>query len=177
LFTEIENKFSNCIGFNNVGNKNFGKILVCEENNVGVRCEFVDGEIGIGVVIDKQFEGKCGNLEGKSECEGLKGSNCDGFIYYQSDKKNVIFVELKGSDIEKAVNQILNSIEKFKRIFKKHNYGYSVGAVIVYTGSTPKNIKKKTLKEKLDKELDKNLKPAFTRNIKGKVDITSYVKQ
>ncbi len=205
MFGEIKRKFSNCIGFDTTNNFNENynlkekkegkkkgkrkdnkgksnqsfskKVLVCEENKVGVKCEFsVDREIGLGVILDSEFKGKCGNIEKKSECEGLKGSNCDGFIYYQSEsKKNVIFVELKGSDIEKAVEQILNSIKNFKNIFPKHNHNYNLGAAIVYTGSTPSQTKTKTLK-KLNKELDKSLKPAYTQTIKGKADITAYVK-
>ncbi len=206
MFGEIKRKFSDCIGFDTTNNFNENydlkekkkgkkkgkkkdnkdksnqsfskKILVCEENKVGVRCEFLfEREIVLGVVLDSEFKGKCGDIGKNSECEGLKGSNCDGFIYYQlEDKKNVIFVELKGSDIEKAVGQILNSIKNFKNIFPKHNYNYKIGAVIVYTGSTPSQTKTKTLK-KLNKELDKNLKPAYTQTIKGKADITEYVKK
>jgi len=208
VFGEIKRKFSDCIGFDTTSNfnENFDndlkekkkekkkekrkdnkdksnqsfskKILVCEENKVGVRCEFsVEREIGLGVILDGEFKGKCGDVEKKSECKGLKGSNCDGFIYYQSEnKKNAIFVELKGSDLEKAVEQILNSIKNFKNIFPKHNHNYNLGAVIVYTGSTPTQTKTKTLK-KLNKELDKNLKPAYTQTIKGKADITEYVKK
>jgi hypothetical protein len=55
-----------------------------------------------------------------------KGEACDYLLYNET---NVYFIELKGSDILKAVDQITNSYKRYKEYF----INYSINARIIPT--------------------------------------------
>lgn len=98
------------------------------------------------------------------------------YILWKRWKKNVIFIELKGTDFEAAVEQIKESILRFLKKFPKDQFNYKVGAVIIHSGSVPNHTKGKKLKNKLVPLLDKTLRPPKTSSSKGVEDITNYIK-
>ena len=112
---------------------------------------------------------------------------CDLFIYVShknsgnnknnaNDKKLLILAELKGSDIEHAVEQIKQTHITLKNMFKSANLKLNKNiewiAIIVASGSSNKNTKDP--KKELRKLGIKLISPKTGR--KGNVDITNDIK-
>jgi len=113
---------------------------------------------------------------------------CDLFIYVShknkggnknnnfNDKKLLILAELKGSDIEHAVEQIKQTHTTLKNMFKSANLKLNKNiewiAIIVASGSSNKNTKKH--EKELRKLGIKLISPKTGR--KGNVDITNDIK-
>ncbi len=170
MYLILKKHFSKCIGYDFNGTQNGKKNIVCKENKVGIKCIIDTGEKALGIVIDSEFNGKC-----RKKIAGCfrNGERCDGVIYYEDcNVKNVIFVELKGTDLERAINQIISTIQTFASLFPKNKINYKIGAVIIHTGSTPKNIKNKAIKKKLNSYIES----PFLKNCNGIEDVTNYVK-
>ena len=73
----------------------------------------------------------------------MGGAVCDLVIFYaQGNKKTLCLVELKGSDLEQAVEQIINTYQHLKRTLKQpHRRLIGWKAYIQISGSIPKELK------------------------------------
>lgn len=81
----------------------------------------------------------------------INGLVCDLIIYYiKDDKKIICFIELKGSDIQRAVEQIGNTFNKFKKSLQisttkkaccPHSTNIRYKSYILLHGSAPRMIK------------------------------------
>jgi hypothetical protein len=84
------------------------------EKGIDVKIEPRTDEMVLFFIIDDQSNPKSKlrqNLE-------IEGSICDLLVYCafrNSDEKIICLVELKGNDIDKAVRQIINTYESFKK--------------------------------------------------------------
>lgn len=91
------------------------------ESGITVGCQSERGEIILFYDISKQADAKS-NLRkalGMSQNEAL----CDGIIYYQSgDRRVYCFTELKGNDLERAIEQVSNTYRRFQEILRKNTY-------------------------------------------------------
>jgi hypothetical protein len=62
---------------------------------------------------------------------------CDLLVFYAiGDKRTICFVELKGKDLEKAVEQVVNTHNKLKSKLKQK---FASKAFIVFGGSVPQD--------------------------------------
>lgn len=144
------------------------KIISCKENKNSFKCKIAQSEIGILFTIDPSYNGNCRPEREGKDCWSSKNS-CDFFLYFENDSlKSVTFIELKGSDLNHAIMQLKESIREFRRQFPKKQWDYKIFAAIIYSGSAPRQIKDKELKNLLDKF------PYFRQRQYG--DITKYIK-
>ena len=94
-------------------------------------------------------------VDGGVVCNEENCKKCD-YIYYINNTKasSVIFIELKGSHYDKALEQIENSVKLFKDAF----FGSDLYVRIIYTSVpkilTPKSIKIMTFLKKQNINLD-----------------------
>lgn len=79
------------------------------------------------------------NLVGQYRLDGdvIKQETACDFLVLNDDKKVAYFIELKGSDVNKAAKQINSSIEKLKKKLE----GYTIYCRIVCTKVRTNNIK------------------------------------
>lgn len=75
---------------------------------------------------------------------GITGPICDGVVYYYAPERKVIcFVELKGKNLEGAVKQVVNTLNKFKRgLGRELQGGIDWKACILYGGAAHSRISK-----------------------------------
>jgi len=172
LINELRNRIrdshnSICLESNDCKNKR--RTVVCEENKTKIRfkCNLNQNSEILGFIIDPNFEGRC---NGKQDCHHnleFEGTTCDGIIIFEKETDiKVIFWELKGGDVEKAISQICNSIKNFERLYSSKTYNYKIRVVIAHTGGAPRKNKFPELK---------NYKPKIGNGSGKGLDITSYI--
>lgn len=99
----------------------YDKILTCEQNvKLELRC---NGEKFYKILIDTKDTNKIEN----------KVTRCDYVATTTDLKKIIIYIELKGGDIKKAIEQILTTYDFLNEKFEKRY------AAIVYTGNPQAN--------------------------------------
>jgi hypothetical protein len=171
FFNKLRNVYKHQIGYEFTNRKG---TISCKENRKGFKCEIEDNEKALVIILDGNFKGSCGNFKSR-KLSNSKETTCDGLIYFENEnKRNCIFFELKGVNIEDAIKQIISSIKDFQNRYKKENYKYKVGAIIVGSSVSPSKTKNKELKNLID------LKPEFIRSVSkkgGQIDATSYIKR
>lgn len=97
-------------------------------------------------------------VDGRILDEGIK---CD-FLFLVAEDKKAFFIELKGSDIEKAVQQILKTVEQLQSSLPK----YMLDARIITT-----RVRTPALKSTYIMKLEKMLRQTGGKlNIKAKFD-------
>ncbi|MEA2045364.1 MAG: hypothetical protein U9N48_02385 [Euryarchaeota archaeon] len=102
----------------------------------------------------------------------IEGKICDLLIFYApkgSDTKVLCLVELKGSDITRAVKQIKSTYQSLKSTFNRtHLQEIEWKAYVLTTGSSPRNIKEN--KNRLIETFDKK-----NCDISRKSDLTGFI--
>lgn len=89
------------------------------EDGVEIRVQPTTGETVLFFSIDPEKNPNCKlrQLLGLNK-EGMK--SCDLIVFYATDSKNIIcFVELKGSKIDVAKEQVINTYKYFTKFLKK----------------------------------------------------------
>ena len=168
LYKKLKKDFSKCISYDE-NNPQRPKKISCSENKKRVSFQVHQREVGLVLVIDNNFSGKCGKQ--KTKCKNFRSSKkCDVLLYFSnSSVKNVIFIELKGTDINEAIEQIKHSIEYFQSKYNKQSFNYKIGAVLIHGGGSPKQLKDKVLKDLID------LNPYFSQTQYGNID--NYIRK
>lgn len=109
--------------FKNCGYFTFDSIIPCEEK--GRRFEAINKERSEILKIRLEYKGV--------NCLGFKGEVCD-FLLINLKTENGFFIELKGSDLEKAFSQITNSIREIcnlKNKYLKRNLNQSKAYIVL----------------------------------------------
>ena len=170
LYEKLRKDFKECIS-SDINNPQKPKKVSCSENQKRVFFQIRREEIGLVLVVDDNFSGRCGKQ--KSECKSFKSSKKCDILLYLSDRynsiKNVIFIELKGTNIKEAIEQIKHSIYYFTAKYNKQAFNYKIGVVLINGGGSPKQLKDKTLKNLID------LNPHFSQTQQGNID--SYIRK
>ena len=168
LYKKLRKDFTECIS-HDINNPQKPKKVSCSENQKKVFFQICKKEIGLVLVIDDNFSGKCGKQ--KSECKNFKSfKKCDILLYFSNNSvKNVIFIELKGTNIEEDIKQIKHSIKYFKAKYNKQVFNYKIGAVLIHGGGSPKLFKDPKLKDLID------LNPYFSQTHQGNID--AYIRR
>jgi len=112
------------------------------------------GETILFFAIDSNSN-NCSNFPGVINTDVI----CDLLVYYStkdSDKK-LCLVELKGSDIKHAVKQIIGTKDRTENLLKKRGNYQNINwkALIVHSGSAPRQWKSKKLRTELDSAFGK----------------------
>lgn len=70
------------------------------------------------------------------------GKVCDSLVFYKKSDTNLLFfIELKGSDIKTAIEQLENTVKTIENKMDKKGVKYSKIAIIIHNGgSPPRNI-------------------------------------
>jgi len=169
LYKELKENFKNCITYD-IYNPQTPKKVSCSENQKKVLFEIRQKEIGLAMVIDDNFSGRCNKK--KSSCNNFNPlKKCDILLYFSNNSvKNVIFIELKGTDISEAIEQIKHSIKYFTKNYNKKTFNYKIGAVLIHGGGAPQQkFKDPELKQLID------LNPFFTQTNQG--NINEYIRR
>ncbi len=168
LYEKLREDFIKCIA-HDINNPRKTKKVSCSENQKKVSFQIKEKEIGLVLVIDDNFSGRCGKQ--KKKCKNFKSSKkCDLLLYFSDDSvRNVIFIELKGTNISEAIEQIKHSIKYFEKRYNQQIFNYKFGAVLIHSGGSPSQSKDKELKNLID------LKPYFSRTNQGIID--SYIRK
>ncbi len=114
------------------------------EEGVKIKLKPESGETVLFFNIDNQSNPNCKlrQLLGLNS-EGQK--ICDLIVFYaKEDTKIICFVELKGSDIKTARDQVINTYTAFNKFLRKYNSGlyFTPKIYILFNGSVPKEIDK-----------------------------------
>lgn len=124
------------------------------ESGGKVRIQPKSGETVLFFSIDDQSNSNCGFRQ----ILGINQENmkiCDLIIFYANNNQRIIcFVELKGSDLKTAVQQVINTYESFRRYLasskqKNNLIDCTAKAYVKFNGSVPQEL------DKYKKELNK----------------------
>jgi len=115
-----------------------------KEDGVEIRVEPTTGETVLFFSIDSEKNPNCKlrQLLGLDQA-GMK--SCDLIVFYATDSKKIIcFVELKGSKIDVAKEQVINTYNYFKNCLKKAETSlkFIPKAYIKFDSSLPKELDK-----------------------------------
>ncbi|MDD3973200.1 MAG: hypothetical protein PHD17_00740 [Methanothrix soehngenii] len=88
---------------------------------------------------------------------GIEGGLCDLAIFYADKVKNekiICLAELKGRHVDEAVDQIINTFKKLKKMYDEKGIVVIWKAYILFKGRSPRNLKK--LQMNLQETIGKN---------------------
>ncbi|GEM_PF-3550496 len=136
--------------FVNLCGKTVGKTIVFKDkdNESEVRLE-TNGEEFYKVKFD---ELNVDEFKFRDESRSEQAERCDFVVFLKDGGKVVLFIEIKGSDLQKAWSQILNSMELLKNVFQEYK-NYKKYATVVFSGN-PLKTKIQSLQKKFsDKQI------------------------
>ncbi|MDJ0735259.1 MAG: hypothetical protein QNJ47_14575 [Nostocaceae cyanobacterium] len=125
-----------------------------KENGVEIKVQPESGETILFFSIDEQSNPSC-KLRQVLKIDRQNMKICDLIVFYGKDNHRVIcFVELKGSDLERAVEQVENKYKSLTNILSSRCNSFISKAYIKTNSSAPQEIKQ--YQEQLSTTFGKN---------------------
>ncbi len=123
-----------------------------KENGINISIQRKPRETILFFVIDPESN-HCSNFPEIINTDII----CDLLIYYSTDgsNKKICLVELKGSDIKHAIEQLTRTREKTNNCLKSKYQNIGWKAIIVHRCSAPNQFKSASLKKRLDNAFGK----------------------
>ncbi|MBD2777665.1 hypothetical protein [Iningainema tapete] len=112
------------------------------ENGVEISLQPETGETVLFFSIDEQSNSNC-KLRQLLEINKPGMKICDLIVFYaRGEERTICFVELKGSDLKTAIEQVINTYSSFKSLLKTQNNLYTAKAFIRINNSPPRETDK-----------------------------------